>query len=482
GRWLPGGKLEFLGRRDAQVKVRGFRIEIGEIENALLRVAGVRDGAVVVAGGEGQGKRLVAFYSGPQPLENEALRVRLGESLPSYMVPTTFHWLERLPLTANSKIDKKTLVQLADQAETRGDDHREPDTPTEQRLAQAWAEVLGVPVDQIGRQDHFFGRGGTSLSALKLVIALDRAVSLKDLTSHPVLADLAELLDGRRESDEDRGRGGDGGGVRLLQTLAEPAGEPVAHLVCFPFAGGSAVAFQAMAQTLRAAGFAVHAVELPGHDPADDQTPFAPLEEVARQAADEIAGRGLGEVVLWGHAAGAAHAVATAQLLQEQGQGPGQKPGREHQVHVQRVFVGAQLLGDAADRRAAAQALLARSDAEIVKELTVDGDALALSEIDARRAERVGAAYRHDCVAAHRYFADVLEHPPTTKLTAPVTLVLADDDAFTVEGTHRLHDWRLLADHVELHRIPDGGHYFPRTRPTEAARTVLSIVTAPTRS
>ncbi|MFE6692343.1 alpha/beta fold hydrolase, partial [Streptomyces sp. NPDC057743] len=212
------------------------------------------------------------------------------------------------------------------------------------------------------------------------------------------------------------------------------------------------------------------------------QTPFAPLEEVARQAADEIAGRGLGEVVLWGHSAGAAYAVATAQLLQEQGQGPGQKSGREHQVHVQRVFVGAQLLGDAADRRAAAKALLARSDAEIVKELSADSNGQAagatgafssLGALDTPHAERVGAAYRHDCVAAHRYFADVLEHPPATKLTAPVTLVLADDDAFTVEGTHQLHDWRLLADHVELHRIPDGGHYFPRTRPTEAARAVL---------
>ena len=113
GRWLPDGKLDYLGRRDTQVKVNGFRIEIGEIENALLRVPGVRDGAVVVAERAGEGKRLVAFYSGQRPLGADALRDRLAESLPGYMVPSVFHWQERLPLTANSKIDRKRLAALA---------------------------------------------------------------------------------------------------------------------------------------------------------------------------------------------------------------------------------------------------------------------------------------------------------------------------------------------------------------------------------
>ena len=113
GRWLPGGKLEFLGRRDTQVKIRGFRIEIGEIENALLRVPGVRDGAVVVAERADQGKHLVAFYSGERPVEVDVLRDRLGASLPTYMVPSAFHWRDDLPLTANSKIDRKALTTLA---------------------------------------------------------------------------------------------------------------------------------------------------------------------------------------------------------------------------------------------------------------------------------------------------------------------------------------------------------------------------------
>ena len=195
GRWLPDGKLEFLGRRDSQVKIRGFRIEIGEIENALLRVPGVRDGAVVVVGGT----RLVAFCTGTEPVAADVVRDKLAASLPVYMVPALVHWRERLPLTANGKTDRRTLTALAEELDAGAEEFDagtdEPGTPGERRLAAAWAEVLGVPADRIGRLDHFFDRGGTSLAAVKLAIALDREISLKDVTRRPVLADLAELLD-----------------------------------------------------------------------------------------------------------------------------------------------------------------------------------------------------------------------------------------------------------------------------------------------
>src|SRR5438093_2441008 len=197
GRWLPEGKLEFLGRRDNQVKISGFRIEIGEIENTLLRLPGVRDGAAVVTERADHSKHLVAFYSGQRPLDANVLRDQLGESLPAYMVPSTFHWRKSLALTDNGKIDRKALTALAREFDVAKQDHDGPSTATEHRLAAAWADVLGIPKDKIGRRDHFFDLGGTSLSAVKLVISLERAVSLKDLTGHPILADLATLIDGR---------------------------------------------------------------------------------------------------------------------------------------------------------------------------------------------------------------------------------------------------------------------------------------------
>jgi amino acid adenylation domain-containing protein len=198
-RWLPEGKLEFLGRRDTQIKISGFRIEIGEIENTLLRLPGVHDGAVVVTERADHSKHLVAFYSGPRPIDADVLRDQLRESLPEYMVPSALHWQTRLPLTDNGKIDRKALAALARELDVPEQDDDGPSAATEHWLAAAWADVLRIPKDQIGRRDHFFDLGGTSLSALKLVIALDRAVSFKDLTGHPILADLATLIDGRSE-------------------------------------------------------------------------------------------------------------------------------------------------------------------------------------------------------------------------------------------------------------------------------------------
>jgi amino acid adenylation domain-containing protein len=450
GRWRPDGKLEFLGRRDSQLKIRGFRIEIGEIENTLLRVPGVRDGAVVVAERPDQSRQLVGFYSGPQQLDDGWLRKRLGESLPEYMIPSAFHCRQRLPLTANGKTDRKTLTALAAQLAAPEDRYDAPATPTERRLAAAWAAVLGIPPEQIGRRDHFFDRGGTSLSAVKLAITLDRAVSLKEVTRHPVLADLAGIVDGKSDGQSE-----------LMQELSGSNGPQTEALVCFPYAGGNAVNFQPMAKALRDSGLATYAVELPGHDVSAAPEPFAPLAEVVDRVVAEIERRSLNTVLLWGHSSGAALAVETARRLERAG------------TTASRVFVGAQLLGSVADRRAAVAELVERSNAEIAERLSADSGYTELGELDAERAEHVGAAYRHDYVSANRYLAEVLDNPPAELLAAPVTVVVAADDPATAGFHARYREWELLAEHVELHELAVGGHYFARTRPAEAAQAVL---------
>ncbi|MGW5124072.1 non-ribosomal peptide synthetase [Streptomyces sp. NPDC004069] len=457
GRWHPGGKLEFLGRRDSQVKIRGFRIEIGEIENTLLRMHGVRDGAVVVAELAGGSTHLIAFHTGRR-LEPEELREALGAALPAYMVPSAFHWQDGLPLTANGKIDRKALTALAERSAPApeqagsGEPDDAPRTPAEQRLADAWAELLGVSRQAIGRRDHFFDLGGTSLSAVKLTIALNREVSLKDITRHPVLAELAACLDGsaRRRTE-------------LLQPLSEAGAEASAEyvLVCFPHAGGNAVNFQPLASALATSGVAVHAVDLPGHDLAAGEEPFAALEQVVERVAAEIAGRGPRRVMLWGHSSGTAPALLTARRLAALG------------VEVTRVFLGAQLLGTAAERRAAMAELTMRSDAEIAARLGADGGYLELGELNAEHARRVGAAYRHDCVSAHRCFAEALDGTAAVRVAAPVTVVVAADDPSTAGFRDHWRDWEFLAEQVELRELTDGGHYFPRTRPAAAAAAVL---------
>ena len=240
--------------------------------------------------------------------------------------------------------------------------------------------------------------------------------------------------------------------------------------MCFPYAGGNAVNFQSMASALRGSHLAVYAVDLPGHDLTAENEPFAPMDRVVEQVVAEITQRGLTSLLLWGHSSGAAFAMATARTLSE------------HGVDVQRVFVAAQLPGDAARRRASAVELTGRSNAEIAADLYTDGGYTELGELDGPRAEQIGAAYRHDCMSAHRYMADTLDSPPTAKLPAPVTVVVAADDPYTADFPHRYRDWLLLADQVGLYELPDGGHYFLRTRPADAAQAVLRTAGLPASS
>ena len=106
-------------------------------------------------------------------------------------------------------------------------------------------------------------------------------------------------------------------------------------------------------------------------------------------------------------------------------------------------------------------------------ELSADSGYTELGALDAQRAEHVAAAYRHDCLSAYSYFAEALDSPPVMKLSAPVTVIVAADDPITLVFPHRHRDWELLADHVDLQELTDGGHYFVRTRPTQVAQAVL---------
>ena len=243
GRWSPDGKLEYLGRRDNQVKISGFRIEIGDIENALLRVPGVRDGAVVVGEGtvvgegSGQSKFLVAFYSGNLPLEVDEIRSEMAARVPGYMVPSAYRWQESLPLTGNGKIDRKALTRMALEVVPEAGTAREALSATEQRLAEAWATVLGLPVGRIGGQDSFFALGGTSLSAVKLAVLLKRAVSIKDIMQMPILADLAALLEAPSLADAAVPPAPRPAGAVTEPDSMAPVGGPVGHSHQLPMKG-----------------------------------------------------------------------------------------------------------------------------------------------------------------------------------------------------------------------------------------------------
>ena len=189
------GVLEYLGRTDFQVKVRGFRVEPGEIEARLAVHPGVREAVVLALDDGAGGKRLVAYFVG-EALESEALRAHLSEQLPEYMVPAAFVRLDALPLTPNGKLDRRALpAPDGDAFAARA--YEAPVGETENALAGIWSELLGV--ERVGRGDDFFDLGGHSLLAVRVVSRVRRVlgvdVSPRDVFERPVLADFARGLE-----------------------------------------------------------------------------------------------------------------------------------------------------------------------------------------------------------------------------------------------------------------------------------------------
>jgi pristinamycin I synthase-3/4 len=194
-RWRPDGVLEFAGRADAQVKVRGFRIEPGEIEAALLRQSGVAQAAVVAREENASGgKRLIGYVvaAAGRTLDAAALRAELAASLPDHMVPSALMVLASLPLTPNGKLDRAALPA----PEVKRAAVREPRTYEEEALCAQFAEILGLP--RVGIDDNFFALGGQSILAIRLIAriraTLGVEIGIRNLFEAPTIVALAEHI------------------------------------------------------------------------------------------------------------------------------------------------------------------------------------------------------------------------------------------------------------------------------------------------
>ncbi|MFL6136531.1 MAG: amino acid adenylation domain-containing protein [Frankiaceae bacterium] len=199
-RWRPDGRLEFVGRADAQVKVRGFRIELGEVSTALAAHPDVSQAGIVVREDQPGEKRLVAYVvprPGATPLA-DSLRDHLSERLPAYMVPTALLTVDALPLRGNGKLNHDLLPSPTVAVQERG---RQPRSPREEVLCALFADVLGLPT--VGIDDDFFALGGHSLLAARLISrvagTLGTALTMSALFESPTVAGLAQRSGETRE-------------------------------------------------------------------------------------------------------------------------------------------------------------------------------------------------------------------------------------------------------------------------------------------
>jgi amino acid adenylation domain-containing protein len=304
-RWRPDGTLEFMGRADFQLKVRGFRIEPGEIEAALRQDPTVKDAVVIAVDDE----RLVAYLTpraGKAVAAEAALRERLSRTLPDYMVPSAFVALDALPLTPNGKVDRRALPR-PDAPPAGG--YVVPRDVTELEVARIWSEALGVA--RVGAADDFFRLGGHSLLALRMMARIrerfGRELPLAALFRGPTVAAFAGEL--RRE-------GADADDGRLLVTLN--VGGALPPLFFFPPAGGTVTHYADLARRLgpEQPFLALHAPGLTGAE-----EPLERVEAMAARYLEEIrAAQSHGPYWLGGWSAGGTVAFEAARQLRDAGE------------------------------------------------------------------------------------------------------------------------------------------------------------------
>ncbi|HEX9936502.1 MAG TPA: amino acid adenylation domain-containing protein [Longimicrobium sp.] len=267
-RWLDDGTLEHLGRADAQVKVRGVRIEVAEVEAALATHPAIASAAVDARDGAGGGRRLVAWLvaaDGVRPAPPE-LREHLRARLPEAMVPSAFAWVDALPRTAGGKVDRRALPDPPAESAALGR-ATQPRSPVEAKLVAIWGEALSVP--RVGIHDDFFDLGGNSITASRLMARvrteLGRELPLASLLRAPTVAGLARVMAGERAA------------VQPPLIPLQPHGS-LPPLFLAPPGGGHVVCYHALAG-LMGSDQPVYGLQVRGID--DGHEPLESAEEIA---------------------------------------------------------------------------------------------------------------------------------------------------------------------------------------------------------
>ncbi|MET0397618.1 MAG: alpha/beta fold hydrolase, partial [Longimicrobiaceae bacterium] len=305
-RWLWDGTLEYLGRADEQVKVRGFRIEPGEVEAALLAHPGLREAAVVAREDAPGDRRLVAYLVPREAAPGVAeLRAHLGASLPEHMIPSAFVVMEELPSTRSGKLDRRALP--APEAPQGAGEHVAPRDALETTIGEIFAAVLGV--ERVGLRDSFFDLGGHSLLAVQLVSKLEKATAVRLPVAMLFRAPTVEML-----AEEVR-RGG-GGAMPLLVPI-RPGGSRTPLFLVHPV-GGSVMAYAVLARHLDAEQ-SVYGLRARGTE--QGEKPNWTIEEMARDYLAEVRGaRPSGPYRLGGWSMGGVIAFEMARQLEAAGE------------------------------------------------------------------------------------------------------------------------------------------------------------------
>ena len=310
-RHLPDGNIDYIGRSDHQMKIRGFRIEPGEIEAAVCEHPLVREALVLAREDDAGEKRLVAYLISDAGATSPGdLQELLRRSLPDYMIPSAFVFLDAFPLTPNGKIDRAALPAPSGQGRASGE-YTPPRTDTERLLAEIWSKVLGV--EDIGINDNFFALGGHSLMAVRLFAEIERKLGVRlpvsALFQTATIIGLAELVDDPAPPEQPER-------WSSIVPIRPVEGERPLFLV--GFADGEVLWYRELVENLDS-GLPVFGLRAPGVDGVTP--PLASVEELAAHYVKEMRGvQPRGPYRLGGFCFSGLVAYEMARLLREEGE------------------------------------------------------------------------------------------------------------------------------------------------------------------
>ncbi len=522
-RMYARGEMEYLGRIDNQVKIRGHRIELGEIESTMQRHPAVSETVVLTRENQLGTHQLCAYYVPTEPISPAEIRAYLASCLPEYMIPAHLVPLEHMPLTANGKVDRKNLPAPEEQAEAETA-YVAPANALQEEIVTTWSEILEIDHDRIGLDNDFFALGGDSLSAIRVVARLDSGLTVTDLyelptarlleprlrllreakhsgtlssvlgpladpeSDPPTVANAVEIAAATIEEavakkpptadsthvvvenvaascalplpKDNRASDGD-----LLRRLAGPRGAASRILLCFPYGGGTAINYKALATAIRAAApdTAVYGVSPQGHEFGREE-PFQTPQETARRVVDEILRKVRGPIILYAHCVGTALATETARLLE-----------REN-IPIAGFFAGAILPPRVAG-------LLGRAfdpwkifpDRRVIALLRRIG--LPDIQVDPQFTRFAMRVFRRDVADFYAYFHD-FARKNTPPLSTPVQILVGDQDPMTRRYLARQHFWTRYASAYHLTVLAGAGHYFVHTHPQQVAELILHATRA----
>jgi len=444
GRWRSDGTIEFLGRKDEQIKIRGMRIETGEIENAILGLSGTTNAAVIF---DETKQSLTAFVQGPKDLSS--YRSQLAELLPEHMLPDQIYGLVDLPLSAAGKVDKKKLIELRS---SLVECERAPDpveSRTEMKVASIWADALKLPIGSIGRSSNFFSLGGNSLLAVSVALNADKLFSVADLFEYRTLKRLAMAVDAAF--------------VNKHKTLTKlNSSSSTTAVVYFGYAGGMAENFQKVADLLKPQDdIAVFGVNYKRVDIKRDGEEIVDTDSLINRVVEEIEASGISRLIVWGHCSGAAGAISLGAAL------------KHSKIDVTAIVLAGKLLRSASVLNKQISDTLSWSDETVVEWLR-DTTGLNVTESGADQVlSALASDYRYDAVASNKKLLDVWGGGET--INAPLHCVFAEDDPLTADSKGLVENWGIVNRDISIHKVSNGGHYFINTRPEWVARFIKAL-------